>query len=599
MPGILPKLSESDVELGRHPILQHLRESLPQFYHRARQVAQHVGDSLPHSLVVGSDAETPSFWECYQDEFARFSIAPLLINHQIALQALASGDSAQVRVIEKPTGRWWLRGGAIEAVMAAGREAGIPVDTIPGPIVQDLRSLVLPVLASLLSLRGAMRSYSPDGPGVPAVALGHQARDVLFLGVGATSAPIIARLAAYLQSEYGLNSVAADLHFGGSTQALSSIETPIVDAHPLLYGASEIRDALWQWPGWWRHFKAAYPRDEEYGWLRPVVLRRMLIALARDAGWVRARLKAARVILDALRPRVVVGFHRYATVIAPLVLSAQHRGLPTIYCQHGIRGPYYRTLGNLPWDKMLMFGPYSVELFSDLVTPQTEFGVTGHCLYDDVHARAEPDLDEQTRKKFIAGHRYLLVVPTQTDEYLVKSSAWQHRLTPGPSPAGRGAQWWLRGVAEAGHALDAAVVLKVHPEESHADIYQELVQRWPDTVTIVPHGQSNLSRLIEAADLLVTRDSTVAYEANLRGTPVVTVNLSGHKDRFPVAEHGGAVRVCRYEDIQSTLRELLTNDARARLAATRTQFLEYHLGPCDDQATARITSIIAAAAQGQ
>lgn len=586
LPGdmVVPLVEDGrEVELSLHPLVAELRESLPELYHTARTLAQTIGHSLPRSLAPSPDSLTPRFWDCYQDEFARFSIAPVLINHQIARNALAERGCKQVRVIERPSGSWWVGRSVAEAVVAAGRELGTPVQITPRAVWRGLRRVLLPAVAWLRPLGEASRSYSPSGPGLRVESRVAQPCEVLFLAVGATSAPLIARLAASLEAEYGLHCAAADLHFGGSTKALNRVTIPIVDAHPSLYGRSEIRAAAWRWLRWWRHFKANYTPDEAYGWLGPVVLRRMLLALARDAGWVQAQLAAARAVLDSVAPRVVVGFHRYATIIPPLVLTAQRRGLATIYCQHGIRGPYYRTLGSLPWDKMLMFGRYSVELFSDLVCPHTEFALTGHCLYDEVSTSLELGAARQTREKFVGSHNYLVVVPTQTDEYLIKASA---------------RQWWLRGVAEVGHSVDAAVVLKIHPEESHPDIYEELVRHWPDTVTVVPHGQGNLSELIAAADLLVTRDSTVTYEANLRGKPVVTVNLSGQRDRYPLAEHGGAAGVYRYEDIQPTVQELLTDEAaRTGLAATRRDFLEYHLGPSDGRATARITAIIAAAAQ--
>ncbi len=580
---VLPLVADGrEVELSLHPSLQGLRPSLADLYHTAQARAEGLAESLPRELVDGTDAATPSFWECYQDEFARFCLAPLLVNYQIAAQVLASAGQGGAQVIEKPTGKWWSGGGAAEAVLAARGQANVPVHLVPQAFHRRLRNLLLPSVASLLSVKRALQSYLPGDTGAAAPTLSDQPCDILFLGVGASSVPIVARLAAKLADDYGLASVVADMHLGGSTEALRRSQIPVVDAHPTLYGAAQIREAVWQWPGWWQHFKTAYSPDEGYTWMRPALLRRVLICLARDVGWGQAQLATARVILDTLHPRVVVGFHRHATVIAPLVLSAKRRGLATIYCQHGIRGPYHRTLGSLPWDKMLMFGQYSIELFSDLVAPQTHFEVTGHCLYDDVFAPMVPDVATQRRREFIGGRKYLVVIPTQTDEYQVKAAQQQ---------------WWLVGVVEAADALDAAVVLKMHPEERYPDIYQELVRRWPDTVRIVRHGQYNLSELIAAADVLVTRDSTVAYEANLRETPAITVNLSGRRDRFTLAEDGGAAGVYRYADIQPAIKELLTSEAtRARLAEARGEFLRHHLGPPDGHATDRITRIIAQAA---
>ncbi len=580
---IVPLVADGrELELSRHPIIEQLRPSLVTFYQQAQALAQKVGQSLPPLLSDAPDAATPSFWECYQDEFARFSVAPALINYEIACRALSSSGSPTARLIQHPSHRWWAARTAGEPVIAAGQQANVAVHLWPGPIRQGVRNGLLPVLGSLLAVRRAVQSFMPPSSGRTAEQLTEQPCDVLFVAVGATAAPIIARLAGVLAADYGLHAVAADMHFGGSTEALRDIDTPVVDAHPALYGAHHIRAAMWQWPQWWRHFRAAYRPDEQYSWLEPVVRRRMLVALARDAGWGLAQLAAARIILDTLQPRVVVSLHRYAVVIAPLVLSAQRRGLARIYCQHGIRGPFHRTLGSLPWDKMLMFGPYGAQVMSDLVEPDTQFEITGHCLYDDAYFSAMSGAVAPRRDEFIGSHQHLIVIAAQTDEYQVKAAQ---------------AHWWLQAVAEAAHRLDAAVVVKMHPEEAHPHIYEELRGRWPQTVSLVEHGQCDLTELLVAGDVLITRNSTVAYEANLHDTPVITVNLSGQRDPFPLAEDGGAVGVYQYEDILPTLKELLTSEtARARLAEKRPAFLQYHLGPQDGQATSRIAAIIAQAA---
>jgi len=113
-------------------------------------------------------------------------------------------------------------------------------------------------------------------------------------------------------------------------------------------------------------------------------------------------------------------------------------------------------------------------------------------------------------------------------------------------------------------------------------------------VTFVPHGERPLEDLIAECDVLVTRFSTTAMEGNLQHKPVLTVSPSGGRDRYPYAEDGGALGVYSCEQILPALRKLLTDDGtRERLASTRNQFIERHVGPVDGKATERIAAVIA------
>ena len=103
--------------------------------------------------------------------------------------------------------------------------------------------------------------------------------------------------------------------------------------------------------------------------------------------------------------------------------------------------------------------------------------------------------------------------------------------------------------------------------------------------------------MIAQAQCLLTVDSTVVLEANLLDTPVVVVNLTGNRDRFPFVADGGAVGANRYEDILPTLREVLETRG-ATLAQTREGFLKKHLGFSDGRSTQRVVEAIARRVEG-
>ena len=177
-----------------------------------------------------------------------------------------------------------------------------------------------------------------------------------------------------------------------------------------------------------------------------------------------------------------------------------------------------------------------------------------------------------------------VLVATQTDEPQVRASQ---------------PRWWLRGVAEACQSLGARLALRTHPAETSLGMYDELTRDFPGTVQVWGVGERTLGEALGEAAVLVTRDSTVVYEAALAGKPALTVALPPYRPRFPLAEHGGALSVSVYEDIEPTLRDALTNGPRSQeLAARRPAFLDYHLGPQDGRATERTLAALLAAAGG-
>jgi hypothetical protein len=299
---------------------------------------------------------------------------------------------------------------------------------------------------------------------------------------------------------------------------------------------------------------------------------RLLIALSRDGQRLLADREAARHVLDAYRPRVIVAFHLYWYRLAPIVLAARVRGVPVLYVQHGVYLAQDECIRPLPYDQYFVFGQAAADTLSAKPLAGPVIPV-GHCLYDDlskVPARSAPG--PRSRKVLVA---------TQPDETRVSDV--------------RSSRWWLRGVAEACHQLGARLIIKLHPRETDSSHYEALRSRWPDAVAVVKHSEASLPALLADADVLVTRDSTVVFEGNLLGVPVITVNLTGQRDRFPFAADGGAIGVYDYESILPVLADVLTSGAPS-LTRTRPAFIARHLGPCDGEATQRIVQAIADAA---
>ena len=292
-------------------------------------------------------------------------------------------------------------------------------------------------------------------------------------------------------------------------------------------------------------------------------------------------LNATRRLLDTCRPKAVVAFHPYWWRIAPVIQTAQARRIPVLYMQHGVYFGESDCVRPLPYDEHFVFGDDAAESLGSRAAggPVT---VTGHSLYDAVinHTR-EPS---EAARALRGDARRLVVVATQTDELLVYDPK---------SP-----EWWVRGVAEACRDLDARCFIKLHPADVEVSMYEALEQAMPETVRVVRHGECDLADLLTLTDVLVTRDSTVVFEANLLDVPAITVNLTGMNDRVPFAAEGGARAVYSYADLLPALEQTLAADA-TELRAVRDRFVARHLGPQDGKATERIADAIAAHALGK
>ncbi|MEN6544785.1 MAG: hypothetical protein ABFE07_01985, partial [Armatimonadia bacterium] len=145
------------------------------------------------------------------------------------------------------------------------------------------------------------------------------------------------------------------------------------------------------------------------------------------------------------------------------------------------------------------------------------------------------------------------------------------------------------------------LALKLHPsdDEKTLPLYRKLVVEGDDRVVLVPHGQYPLNELLAACDMMITRDSTVVFEANLLGKPAITINLSRWEEELPYAATGGALGVYRLDDIEGAVRSVLEDEGvREELARRREGFGEAHMGPRDGGATRRIAEVICGYGRG-
>ena len=149
----------------------------------------------------------------------------------------------------------------------------------------------------------------------------------------------------------------------------------------------------------------------------------------------------------------------------------------------------------------------------------------------------------------------------------------------------------LRRMKELNEVL---LIIRPHPRED-PKIYRKFLREFnthiPSDKIKLMHGV-NISKLLKASDLLITVNSTVALEANVIGTPVVTLNFMEEKDLF-YSQEGGAVGVENPEALTDVIHKALYDEKfKVRMAINRNEFLRKFSFNKDGGATERVAKLV-------
>ncbi|GEM_PF-6623348 len=567
-----------------YPELQAL---FPSFSLDVRARARRIAEVLPPWLGERIAGLGYSAWDAYSDNFAKFSLGPIAVSAFLARHAISAQPTEVLAWEPDGAPEWWAgRQMVAEVADAIGATCNAPVRLTASAAKRALRDQALPALRVAQAWR-----FARELRHAPRERLREQV-DALFVVSGPTTAPLYDRIAPRLQADHGLRVAALDTPHEGPAGRIEPGKRPRGNlfsfTEPAMARAAltEALAAAQQFPDVAEALTGLDLYRELPQPLQGVLARRLQSTMINDLP---RSLYAARLwqrALDELQPRMVVGFNAYNVNLAPGILQARHRGIPTAMVQHGMFGPFFKAGALLPFDEAIVFDAYTRELLSAIAEPHTAFTETGHADYDD--ARPKPGLRDdaaELRRELLGDHQRLVVATTQPVELRLMANEQR---------------WWLELLAEACADANALLAIKPHPEErAILPRYEALQERLRGSVRLIRHGEVPLRTLITASDLLVTRFSSTATEAALLGVPVMVVNLSGGPDQFPYADEGAALGAYSPEAISPTLNRLLGDtEVRSRLLASQQRFLERHLGARDGHATERIAAQIAALAGG-
>jgi hypothetical protein len=242
--------------------------------------------------------------------------------------------------------------------------------------------------------------------------------------------------------------------------------------------------------------------------------------------WSARAMDEAGAAIDALSPEVVVTYAEAGGWGRALTLEARRRGVRSIGVQHGF---IYRHWLNylheadeieprgddrgcpIP-DRTLLFDKQAEShLLSAGHFPPARLRVTGSARLDELKARfdaAAGSRDTVRSELGVAGNRHLALLAAKFSEI-------RHELPE-----------LVKAVA----ALpDVQLVIKVHPAET-PDAYASVV-RGAANITVAP-AETDLARLLAAADLVVTMNSTVALDGLVLGVPALVIGLPNNLSPF-------------------------------------------------------------------
>jgi UDP-N-acetylglucosamine 2-epimerase len=143
-------------------------------------------------------------------------------------------------------------------------------------------------------------------------------------------------------------------------------------------------------------------------------------------------------------------------------------------------------------------------------------------------------------------------------------------------------------VEAVGTMADVQLVVKCHPAENPGPY--ERASAGVTNVRIAP-ASADLARLVAAADVLITVNSTAAIEAMPLDVPALVVGLPNNLS--PFVDAGAVAGAAARAEIGPTLRAVLYDKAfRDRLAQGRRTFMALHDVAADGRAAARAAEAI-------
>jgi hypothetical protein len=289
--------------------------------------------------------------------------------------------------------------------------------------------------------------------------------------------------------------------------------------------------------------------------------------------------------LKFLQPKAMLTSCEYCKMGRAATIAANQATIPTVALQHGIITPVHWGYIFSSSDEVsfhdavncrpiplytLIYGPgYQDLLLNKSTYPPESLVVTGQPRYDHLYHIAMDSSKEDFMKKHNISSP--LIVWTSQGDLPEQETMENINCFLG----------LIKSIPE------ITLFIKPHPNEEDFSIYEPLTR----CKNVVLSRDVDLYKLLNACDIMITKNSTTAMEAAALDKPVIVLNLSRIPDVVDYVKEGIAVGVYKSEDLPPRVKALLKDESE--LESSRKGYIKKYLYKVDGRSSDRVAEFMA------
>jgi hypothetical protein len=301
--------------------------------------------------------------------------------------------------------------------------------------------------------------------------------------------------------------------------------------------------------------------------LLPTLFARVKWALAEAAEAV----DEAHAMIDYLRPALVATTSSGSTFGRTMSATAQARGVPTAWVQHGLLLDEPAMI-HIAYDSLLVWGENDRRRLLESDAKGT-IQVVGAPIYDGL----------------VKMTQVASVEPTPLCERPVVNVLYLASRTAGAVVSRATAERLLRTViAVVARIPNAVLTIKLHPGD-HTGMVQHVVGDSKD-VTVLQHGSSQ-ERILQS-DIAIVTSSTTGLEACVAQCPLISLTFDGMSEGVDYAGYGAALCVRTELELEDALNRLLNEVHAEELRAGQRRLVDDMLDGATGDAIGKSAKII-------
>jgi len=260
-------------------------------------------------------------------------------------------------------------------------------------------------------------------------------------------------------------------------------------------------------------------------------------------------------------------------------------GFVSLVVQHGVFGDTGEKV--VFADKIAVWGKICVDMYKNFGNDQAKCIITGNPRHDRFYNSGS---GLESRRKIC---QELRLEPSK-DIVVLLSAPCINILSPYAN-RDRGEVTLINVIRAMSNFSDKQLIVKLHPYEDGAFAGEALKLLGANKTVIVKHA--DLYHLLNAADLVITRESSAALKAMILGKPVITLNFEKRGEIIPYASSGAALGVFSQDGLVPAMKRIFSDmSLRERLKENTSKFVADYAYKIDGQASKRVADSIKDAA---